>query len=234
MKLLCGVLLIVLAVSDVWTLPARNSPQDDVEVIRLPQAQPESKDPTFRDFKGVIDTGAGNPFLQSDPSAFHFNFGIVNSFDDIFRRLRARLWPIAVDEDDSAAGSGAGDSAESLTPLGFGLRPLTPLNTKNGNTTSTVKVVDGHKVEINETVYGDTNSLFKVRLVNVRPLESGEEVVEGVINNNGDLKPVSSPSTSAPATRSELEDLDDDNDRREPLEKQPKDNEVRDIDEPQV
>lgn len=95
-------------------------------------------------------------------------------------------------------------------------------------------MVDGHKVEINETVYGDTNSLFKVRLVNVRPLESGEEVVEGVINNNGDLKPVSSPSTSAPATRSELEDLDDDNDRREPLEKQPKDNEVRDIDEPQV
>ncbi|EDW12943.2 uncharacterized protein LOC6577536 [Drosophila mojavensis] len=230
MKLLCGVLLITLAVSDVWTLPARNSPQDDAEVIPLPQAQPESSDPSFHDFKGVIDTGAGNPFLQSNPSVFRFNLGFANTFDDIFRRLRARLWPIAVDEDDSVAGSG--DSAES--PLGFGLRPLTPLSTKNGNTTSTVKVVDGHKVEINETVYGDSNSLFKVRLVNVRPLESGEEVVEGVINNHGDFKPVSSPSTSAPATRSELDDMEDDNDRREPLEKQPKDNEVRDIDEPQV
>lgn len=232
MKLLCGVLLIALAVSDVWTLPARNSPQDDAEVIRLPQAQPEASDPSFRDFKGVIDTGAGNPFLQPNPSAFHFNLGFANSFDDIFRRLRARLWPIAVDEDDSVAGSG--DSDEPTSPLGFGLHTLTPLSTKNGNTTSTVKVVDGHKVEINETVYGDTNSLFKVRLVNVRPLESGEEVVEGVINNHGDFKPVSSPSTSAPETRSELDDLEDDNDRREPLEKQPKDNEVRDIDEPQV
>lgn len=65
-------------------------------------------------------------------------------FADIFRRLRARLWPIAVDEDE--AGSGAGDSAESLTPLGFGLRPLTPLNTKNGNTTSTVKVSQDQSV----------------------------------------------------------------------------------------
>ncbi|XP_030556699.1 uncharacterized protein LOC115759772 [Drosophila novamexicana] len=232
MKLLCGVLLIALAVSDVWTLPARNSPQDDAEVIAVPQARPTASDPAFRDFKGVIDTGAEIPFLQPDPSVFHFNLGIPHSFDDIFRRLRARLWPIAVDSDEIA---GSGDSSESLTPLSFGLRPLTTLSDKNGNTTSTVKVVNGHKVEINETVYGDANSSFKVRLVNVRPLESGEQVAEGVINNHGNFKPVSSPSTSAPPQqRHELDDSEEDNDRREPLEKQPKDNEVRDIDEPQV
>lgn len=88
--------------------------------------------------------------------------------------------------------------------------------------------MDGHKVEINETTYGNANSLFKVRLVNVRPLESGEEVVEGVTNNQGEFKPVSSPSTEAPAKRSELDESDEQG-RREPLEKQPQDNEVRDI-----
>ncbi|KAM8717322.1 hypothetical protein ACLKA7_004082 [Drosophila subpalustris] len=231
MKLLFAVLLIALASSGVLTLPARNSPQDDAEVISVPQRRPVSAatDTDFDDFKGVIDTGAGYPFLQPNPSAF--NLGFFDSFDDIFRRLRTRLWPVTVGSDESEAGSG--DSAsETGFPLGFGLRALTPLDTKNGNTTSTVKVVDGHRLEINETVYGDSNNVFKVRLVNVRPLESGEEVIEGVINNNGEIKPESSPSTSAPPKRSELDDSDEE-DRREPLEKQPRDNEVRDIDGPQ-
>lgn len=94
--------------------------------------------------------------------------------------------------------------------------------------------MDGHRVEINETVYGDTNNVFKVRVVNVRPLDSGEEVAEGVTNNNGEVKPESSFTTSAPPKRSELDDSEDEEDRREPLEKQPRDNEVRDIDGPQV
>ncbi|XP_034490929.1 uncharacterized protein LOC117794451 [Drosophila innubila] len=236
MKLLFAVLLITLASSGVLTLPARNSPQDDAEVISVPQRRPvsESSDTDFHDFKGVIDTGdidtgAGYPFLQPNPSAF--NLGFFDSFDDIFRRLRARLWPVTVGSDDSEAGSGD-SSIETGFPLGFGLRGLTPLDTKNGNTTSTVKVVDGHRVEINETVYGDTNNIFKVRVVNVRPLDSGEEAVEGVTNNNGEVKPESSPPTSAPPKRSELDESDED--RREPLEKQPRDNEVRDIDGPQV
>ncbi|EDW04159.1 icarapin-like [Drosophila grimshawi] len=228
MKLLCGFLLIVLAVTDVWSLPARNSPQDDAEVIDVPHARPESGNTDFRDF---VDTGAVHPFLQPSPSTFHFpSF----SFDDIFRRLRPRFWPILVDS--SEAGSGDGDSSDAEPTLGFGLRLPTALNTKNGNTTSTVKVVDGHKVEINETTYGDSNSLFKVRLVNVRPLESGEEIAQGVTNSEGEFKPLSAPSTSAPPKRTQLpeESEEDETDRREPLEKQSKDNEVRDIDEPQV
>ncbi|XP_034098248.1 uncharacterized protein LOC117563829 [Drosophila albomicans] len=219
MKLLFAVLLIALAANGVFTLPARSSPQDDAEVI---------PDTDFRDFKGVIDTGAdATPFLQPSPSAVNF----LNSFDDIFRRLRTRLWPVTLDSDESGSGD---DGFAAGFPLRFGLSNLNPVDPKNGNTTSTVKVVDGHRLEINETVYGDENSHFKVRLVNVRPLESGEEVVEGITHDNGDFKPANSisPATSAPPKRSELDESDED--RREPLEKQTKDNEVRDIDEPQV
>lgn len=101
------------------------------------------------------------------------------------------------------------------------------------------QVVDGHKVEINETVFGNTNSVFKVRVVNVRPLDSGEEVAEGVHTNGGGFQPANSPATSAPppaksAGQGEFDDEVEEDGRREPLEKQPKDNEVRDIDEPKV
>ncbi|BFF96387.1 uncharacterized protein DMAD_13594 [Drosophila madeirensis] len=238
MKLLLSALLIALALSGVLTLPARNNPQDDAEVIKVPQAGPADV-PDFHNFGGVIDTGAGYPFLQSNPSSF--NTGFFDSFDDLFRRLRTRLWPVIASGsgEDGTGATGGDDSSDGIgAGFSFGLRPLTPLNRNNGNTTSTVKVVDGHKVEINETVYGDANSLFKVRVVNVRPLDSGEEVAEGVLTSQGDFKPATEPVTSAPAVlptrRGEFDaDDDDDDSRREPLEKQPKENEVRDIDEPQ-
>ncbi|KAH8267521.1 hypothetical protein KR018_012209, partial [Drosophila ironensis] len=211
-------------------LAARNNPQDDAEVIARPQP-----DTDFRNFRGVIDTGAPNPFLQPSPSSF--NVGFFDSFDDLFRRLRTRLWP-AINV-DSADTPGSDDSNEEGLGLGFGLRPLItiPKIPENGNTTSTIKVVDGHKVEINETVYGDTNSVFKVRVVNVRPLESGEEVAEGVHSEGGKFQPAAatpsgSPTTSGPPKAGEFDDEVEENSRREPLEKQPSENEVRDIDEP--
>ncbi|XP_016987856.1 uncharacterized protein LOC108050604 isoform X2 [Drosophila rhopaloa] len=229
MKLWLGVLVTVLAVSGCFALPARNDPQDDAEVIKVP-SRPEPE-PDFHNFRGVIDTGSGYPFLQANPSSF--NLGIFDSFDDLLRRMRTRLWPVIGSDSGEDGASPKDDSSdESGSGFAFGLRPLIPLNPKNGNTTSTVKVVDGHKVEINETVYGDSNSVFKVRLVNVRPLESGEEVAQGVHTSEGDFQPASAPSTSAPSTKvGEFEEEVED-DRREPLEKQPEDNEVRDIDEP--
>ncbi|KAH8248649.1 hypothetical protein KR032_001808 [Drosophila birchii] len=214
--------------------PAGNNPQDDAEVINVPSRPQTESD--FHNFRGVIDTGSGYPFLQPNPSSF--NLGFFDSFDDLFRRLRTRLWPaIGSDSSDEAA---AADSDESSVGLGSGFSlglPLAPLNPKDGNTTSTVKVVDGHKVEINETVFGNTNSVFKVRVVNVRPLDSGEEVAEGVHTNDGGFQPAKGPATSAPppaksAGQGEFDDEDEEDGRREPLEKQPKDNEVRDIDEP--
>ncbi|XP_026834642.1 uncharacterized protein LOC6543049 isoform X1 [Drosophila erecta] len=225
MKLLFGLLMTVLALSGVFTLPARNDPQDDTEVDKV---QPESD---FNNFSGVIDTGSGYPFLQPHPSSL--NVGFFDSFDDIFRRLRARLWPVIASDsgEDGAARTGAFDDSSDGSIAGslFGLPPINPLDSQKANTTSTIKVVDGHKVEINETVYGDSNSVFKVRLVNVRPLESGEEVAQGVHTSGGDFQPAVNPSTSAPSKKFEEFDEEDDDDRREPLEKQPQENEVLNI-----
>ncbi|XP_030384262.1 uncharacterized protein LOC115631600 [Scaptodrosophila lebanonensis] len=240
MKLLANLMLIALVASGALALPARN-PQDDAEVISVPRRS-ESADPVFRDFQGVIDTGVGYPFLQPNPPPFAHNLGFFDSFEDILRRFRARLWPVVPSEGGS---DDSNDSSESGlgSAFGFGLRPLIPLkplDPKNANTTSTVKVVDGHKVEVNETVYGDENNVFKVRVVNVRPLASGEEVAEGVSSSQGGVGgqqapqlPNYGPSTSAPRKRGEFDESEED-DRREPLEKQPADNEVRDIDSAQV
>lgn len=178
MKLLLG-LLVSLAISSAFALPAR-SPKDEVDIVEVPQQGPQRSsdrennssndddtdvDPDYKNFKGFVDTGAGYPFLAPLPRPFSFNLGFFDSFDDIFRGLRNRL--LSVDSDSSESSEGG---------IGFGSDPI-------NNTTSVVKVVDGHKVEINETVIGKGDgaggSLFKFRIINIRPLESGEEVVEG-------------------------------------------------------
>lgn len=180
MKLLLG-LLVSLAISSAFALPAR-SPKDEVDIVQVPKGQQRSResdggygpddsdlDPDYKNFKGFVDTGVGYPFLAPVPRPLSFNLGFFDSFDDIFRGLRNRLW---------SAGS---DSDETSEEGNFGLG-TDPIN----DTTSVVKVVDGHKVEINETVIGNDGSggaLFKFRIINIRPLESGEEVSEGTITS---------------------------------------------------
>ncbi|XP_054082523.1 uncharacterized abhydrolase domain-containing protein DDB_G0269086 [Zeugodacus cucurbitae] len=209
MKFLIGLLVASLAVGGVLCVPA-GSPRDDAEVIDVPRRhsyansdESSAGEPDFKDFKGVIDTGVGYPFLQPHPLPFSFNLGFFDAFEDIFRRLRSQLWSSTED------GLGSFDSSK-------------------GNTTSTVKVVDGHKIEVNETVYGDADNLFKVRLVNIRPLESGEEVDE-----TPDAKtPNGNPVTSAPNKNAEESESDE---RREPLEKNSYENEIKhNIDDPEV
>uniref|UniRef100_A0A1I8NHU2 Uncharacterized protein n=1 Tax=Musca domestica TaxID=7370 RepID=A0A1I8NHU2_MUSDO len=224
----------LLALNGVLSLPARN-PSDDAEVIGYPRrvstkAETDDGD-DFHDFKGVIDTGSGYPFLQPNPSIL--NFGFFDSFDDIFRRFSARFWP------HSLLGRGDGDSDENSGSDTFGIS--TNFDPKKGNTTSTVKVIDGHKVEVNETVYGDEHSVFKVRVVNVRPLEDGETVEETVRTGadgeeaTKNENPVtSSPESNKPTRESTEDDEEDDDDRREPLAKKTNDNEIeRNIDDPE-
>ena len=89
-------------------------------------------------------------------------------------------------------------------------------------------MVDGHKVEVNETVYGDENSVFKVRVVNIRPLEDGETVEETEIK---DIQPV----TQGPNTTNNNNESNESDEKREPLEKKPVENEIQgNIDEPEV
>ncbi|XP_073826964.1 virus-induced RNA 1 [Musca autumnalis] len=235
MKNFIGLFVVtLLAVNGVLSLPARN-PSDDAEVIGYPRrvstkAETDDDDKDYKDFKGVIDTGY--PFLQPNPSVI--NFGFFDSFDDIFRRFSSRFWP------HSLLGHGDDDSDEDSGSSTFGIS--SNLDPKKGNTTSTVKVIDGHKVVVNETVYGDEHSVFKVRVVNVRPLEEGETVEETVRTGGGDGDDNSdnNPVTSSPATNKQNnkesveDDNEDDDDRREPLAKKPNDNEIeRNIDDPE-
>ncbi|XP_014479517.1 PREDICTED: icarapin-like [Dinoponera quadriceps] len=64
---------------------------------------------------------------------------------------------------------------------------------EGANTTSTVKVVDGHMVTINETTYssGDKNggTAFRIRIIDVKPL-------------NDTLPPVGSDANTTPGTTS--------------------------------
>lgn len=79
------------------------------------------------------------------------------------------------------------------------------------------QVVDGHKVEINNTVYekkGDFgSSVFKVRIINVRPLESGEEANIGTRASGATAAPPKAPETTTPkkpeSTRESTEDEDE-------------------------
>ncbi|KAL5279326.1 hypothetical protein ACFFRR_003733 [Megaselia abdita] len=193
MKSLLGVVLCVSIGLSVG-LPARNL-NDDAEIVIVPKGQQgvaaktEDSDEAF--FKNT-----GFPFTPT--SSFGFNIGFSDSFSDIFRRFHSRFNPF-----------GATDSKEegddALAFPAFGL-PIP----EGGNTTHTVQVVDGHKVEINNTVYekkGDFgSSVFKVRIINVRPLESGEEADVGTRASGTTIAP---PTKKPESTRESTEDEDE-------------------------
>lgn len=210
-SIICIAFVAAIMMNGVMALPAR-SPSDDAEVIDVPRNPVNNNDDGFHDFKGVIDTGSNyHPFLIPEPHPFSLNLGFFDTFEDIFRSLHNRLWPLDVT-------GGVGDSDEDGTGLSVNV------NGKKGNTTSTVKIVDGHKIEINDTIYGDDKSVFKVRVVNIRPVESDEDV-----GDNSDKKGTDIPSVTTSPHESAQDGSDE---RREPLEeKKPEDNEVkRDID----
>lgn len=213
MKSFIGIVIIaVIMMNDVLALPAR-TPSDDAEVIDVPR---RSDDDSFHDFKGIVDTGSNyHPFLIPEPHPFSLTLGFFDTFEDIFRRLNSRFWPLDV---------AGGDSDEDDTGIAVNV------NGKKGNTTSTVKIVDGHKIEINDTVYGDDKNVFKVRVVNIRPLESGEDIGDSGNKGGNGVSPVTSSPNGSDGDHVEDHDSDE---RREPLEeKRPEDNEVkRDIDE---
>ncbi|XP_037827587.1 icarapin-like, partial [Lucilia sericata] len=137
---------------------------------------------------------------------------------DLFRRFSARLFPAGL-----FSRAGADSDEDDSSEIGF-----PTIDPKKANSTSTVKVVDGHKVEVNETVYGDENSVFKVRVVNIRPLEDGETVEE---TENKDIKPV----TQGPTDKNPNAESNESEEKREPLAKKPLDNEIQgNIDDPEV
>uniref|UniRef100_A0A1Q3EV23 Putative salivary secreted mucin 3 n=1 Tax=Culex tarsalis TaxID=7177 RepID=A0A1Q3EV23_CULTA len=191
MKSFATCLLVVGAVASIaYAYPARSDdsksdPSNDAEFIVVPLEHQRPSyfnryPSSFEGFDGVLDTedfphpGGQSPVFF--PSINPFTWQFSSYLDDIIKRVRDRF-----------AGSwnpfyGGGD----FIPSGPGLFPIDIPDVESGadgeagqtNSTSTVKVIDGHKVIINDTYYTKKTdfgtSVFKVRVIDVQPAD-GEE-----------------------------------------------------------
>lgn len=71
---------------------------------------------------------------------------------------------------------------------------------------------------VNESVYGDEDSLVKVRVINVSPVDSGEDTENTSVEGKNSDRPVTSgPATSGHRKTSVKDDSEEDDDNREPL-----------------
>ncbi|XP_044748561.1 uncharacterized protein LOC123309480 isoform X2 [Coccinella septempunctata] len=86
----------------------------------------------------------------------------------VMRRMREQMNALL-----NHFGSSNGTVTEVENFSGFGLPGIPDLDLGKGNTTSVTKVIDGHKVVINETKYSNENAnggaFFKVRVIEVKP-----------------------------------------------------------------
>ncbi|XP_059618366.1 icarapin-like [Phlebotomus argentipes] len=162
MKLITSTFLIVSAtILCVSALPASFNPDDDAEVVVVPleKQSPSEKgdsDPNFDDFDGVVEGEIpGGFFTIFRPFSFDIS-SIFSNFEDTLRRMREHLW------NSRPPFSGDGVDVDEVDP-------------SKGNTTSTVQIIDGHKVTTNETIYVKKTdfgtSIFKHRTVDVQPLD---------------------------------------------------------------
>nr|ACM40876.1 secreted salivary protein [Culicoides nubeculosus] len=137
----------------IFAVNAAPAKNDDVEFVEIVPLEKRN---------GTIGI---NEYDEDDtPAAFfpvaYFPFNIdfrslLTGFDDLITRMRNSFHSF-IDDDN--------------------------LDGDKGNTTSTVKIVDNHKVVINDTVYKkDTpygTQFVKVRTVHVKPLNESEEIPE--------------------------------------------------------
>lgn len=193
MKRFVTCLMVVGALASIaYAYPAqkdsKSDPSNDAEFIVVPLEHQRPSyinryPSSFEGFDGVLDTDDfPHPAGQSPvffPSFNPFTWQFSSYLDDVIKRVRDRF-----------AGSwnpfyGGGD----FVPSGPGLFPIDIPDLEGddaeggkANSTSTVKVIDGHKVIINDTYYTKKTdfgtSVFKVRVIDVLPIdgdgESGE------------------------------------------------------------
>lgn len=153
---------------------------DDAEFIVVPLEHQKpsyfNRYPTGYDsFDGVLDTddfphpGQGPVFFPSvNPFTWHFS----SYLDDLMKRVRDRFagsWNPFYGGDDYIP------SAPGVWPIEI---PDDSSEDGQTNSTSTVKVIDGHKVIINDTYYTKKNefgtSIFKVRVIDVQPTDEND------------------------------------------------------------
>ncbi|XP_060532438.1 icarapin-like [Cylas formicarius] len=179
MKVITAVILSLGFLAVCSGLPA--SKKDDVEFV------PPERSP-FGD-KPIVDTGAfdgwGGPF--SNPFG-----GLFENIESVMTRMRQQIedllkrFPLK-----------RGNSTEEIPDFALEGLPVFPrfgdIDLGKANKTSVTKVIDGHKVVINETAYENQDDLggtfFKVRIIDVKPDSSEqttEKEAETIPDNNKD------------------------------------------------
>nr|AEE62013.1 unknown [Dendroctonus ponderosae] len=127
----------------------------------------------------IIDTGVfdgwENPF-SSNPFG-----GLFGSLDGIMERMRQQIASIM---NRLPIGKASNDTEVLSFPGGFeqpAFPSISGIDLSKGNTTSITKVIDGHKVVINETEYKNEDdfggTFFKVRIIDVKS-DSSEVTTE--------------------------------------------------------
>lgn len=229
-----GLLLVVaLTVTATVAYPAsyekerESDASDDAEYIVVPLSHHRptfyNRYPSsFEGFDGVVDTGDFAPIPARPvyfPSYNPFSWHLSGYLDDLLKRVRDRF-----------AGSWNPFYGGEFAPSGPGVWPveIPDDSSEDGatNSTSTVKVIDGHKVVINDTYYTKKTefgtSIFKVRVIDVKPTDGDSEEVTSpkaptdveVGNRNSDdgddsAKEPAAPATDAPKRDTELESSDE-------------------------
>ncbi|KAJ8922624.1 hypothetical protein NQ315_007656 [Exocentrus adspersus] len=159
----------------------------DVEIVPLERHNPFGDQP-------IVDTG-----VIGDYGPFSNPFGgFLESLGGIMARMREQMEALLRNIPVVR-----GNSTEEIPdfPIGVDLPSFGDIDLGKGNTTSVTKIIDGHKVVINETEYKKEDdfggAFFKVRIIDVRP-ESGEATT----NSNAEA------ITSPPAVNRDTESIE--------------------------
>lgn len=229
MKSFATCLLVVGAVASIaYAYPARSDdsksdPSSDAEFIVVPLEHQRPSyfnryPSSFEGFDGVLDTedfphpGGQSPIFF--PSINPFTWQFSSYLDDVIKRVRDRF-----------AGSwnpfyGGGE----FIPSGPGLFPIDIPDVESGadaeggqtNSTSTVKVIDGHKVIINDTYYTKKTdfgtSVFKVRVIDVQPADGEESDEKSTTSTEKSIETGNRSGTDDAPKK----DSSDDEDKKEP------------------
>ncbi|XP_018574240.1 uncharacterized protein LOC108913215 [Anoplophora glabripennis] len=176
MKVEFTTVLVLAILSIAAGLPA-TSPRDikdEVEIVPL-EHNPYGDQP-------IVDTG----IIGYGPFSNPFS-GLLENLEGIMTRMRQQMDALL-----KRFPAIRGNSTEDIPdfPIGVGLPAFGDIDLSKGNTTSVTKVIDGHKVVINETEYKKEDdfggAFFKVRIIDVRP-DSSE------LTTNGDTEVVTTP-----------------------------------------
>lgn len=171
-------------------------------------ALPTNSDKKIRDEVEIVPLEHHNPFNQPviDTGAdFAGPFGFIENFQSLMNRMRQQMEDILkrIPFIRNNGTTSVEDGFPGALPV---FPPIGDIDLGKGNTTSVTKVIDGHKVVINDTVYKKEDDFggayFKVRIIDVKP-DSSEVTTE----SNAEEGTVSSTiaATSGSAERETVE-----------------------------